>query len=240
VTGAVAVTDSPAPIRSYQRIFKPDRRIYQIDGRRLPVPGGVPLNWLVWAFATLLVILVLSARSLLFTVVAAGVGALLGAESRGWWGALAAGGVVACAVQVCGLLLGWVDWPLRLVVLPALVATAAGQLTPDGRSAHRYLLSRATVRLRAARRSLQRPVTVDGQVDEWAPRVWVAPDQHSPVLYHGRVQGPAQVVFGRQVVLTPRRGRYVARPAAGHRMRDREVRAEVVALAQGQVLEIRP
>ena len=233
------MTDSPAPIRSYQRIFKPDRRIYQVDGRRLPVPGGVPLNWLIWAFGTLVVILVLSSRSLLFTLVAAGVGALLGAGSRGWRGAVAAGAVVACAVQVCGLLLGWVDWPLRLLVLPGLVATAAGQLTPDGRSAHRYLLSRTAVRLRGARRSLERPVMVDGQVADWAPRVWVAPDHHSPVLYHGRIHGPAQVAFGRQVVLTARRGRHVARPAAGHRMRDREVLAEVVQLEAGQVLEIR-
>jgi TcpE family len=234
------VSDSQAPIRSYQRIFKPDRRIYQIDGRRLPVPGGVPLNWLVWAFGTLLAVLVLSSRSLLFTLVAGGVGALLGAGSRGWRGAVAAGAVAACAVQVCGLLLGWVDWPLRLLVLPGLVATAAGQLTPDGRSAHRYLLSRVAVRLRAARRSLERPVTVDGEMADWAPRVWVAPDHYSPVLYHGRVQGPARVVFGREVVLTPRRGRHVARPAAGHRMREREVLAEVVQLERGQVLEIRP
>ena len=31
------------PVRSYQRLFSPDRRIYAIDGRTLPVPGGVPL-----------------------------------------------------------------------------------------------------------------------------------------------------------------------------------------------------
>jgi hypothetical protein len=234
------VGDSPAAIRSYQRIFKPDRRLYQIDGRRLPVPGGVPLNWLVWAFAALVVILVVSSRSLLFTVLGAGIGGLVGAESRGWRGAVAASAIVACGVQACGLLLGWVDWPLRLIVLPSLIATAAGQLSPDGRSAHRYLLSRAMVRLRASRRSLERPVTVDGRVSEWAPMVWVAPDHHCPVLYHGRVHGPARIVFARQMVLTPRRGRYVARPASGHRMREREVRAEVVELCRGQVVEIRP
>lgn len=231
---------SSVPIRSYQRIFKPDRRIYQIDGRRLPVPGGVPLNWLIWAFGTLLMVLVLSSRSLLFTLVAAGIGGLLGGESRGWRGAVTAAAVVGCAVQISGLLLGWVDWPLRLLVLPGLVATAAGQLTPDGRSAHRYLLSRLLVRLRTTRRSLERPVLVDGQVVEWAPRVWVAPDSHWPVLCHGRVHGPAEVAFGRPMVLVRRRGRHVARPAEGHRMRTGEVRAEVVRLLAGQVLEIRP
>ena len=45
------MSDDTHTIRSYQRIFRPDRRIYQIDGRRLPVPGGVPLEWLGWAFA---------------------------------------------------------------------------------------------------------------------------------------------------------------------------------------------
>ena len=42
------------PIRSYQRIFRPERRIYQVEGRTLPVPGGVPLRWLGWATAALL------------------------------------------------------------------------------------------------------------------------------------------------------------------------------------------
>ncbi len=60
------MSDSPAPIRSYQRIFTPDRRIYQIDGRRRPVPGGVPLEWLAWAFAGLVMVLVLGQRSILF------------------------------------------------------------------------------------------------------------------------------------------------------------------------------
>lgn len=234
------MSDSSAPIRSYQRIFKPDRRIYQIDGRRLPVPGGVSLNWLAWAFAALVAVLLLSSRSLLVSLLAGGAGALLGGGYRGWRGALTAGALTVSGVQVCGLVLGWVDWPLRLVILPGLLATAAGQVTPDGRSAQRYLIARAMVRLRVARRSLERPVLVDGQVFEWAPRVWVAPDQHSAVLAHGRVHGPARIVFGRQIVLVRRRGRHVARPAAGHVMRAGEVLAEVVELGDGQVLEIRP
>lgn len=234
------MSDSSAPIRSYQRIFNPDRRIYQIDGRRLPVPGGVRLSWLAWACGALLAVLVLSSRSPAFTIVAAGAAALLGAHWRGVRGAVAAGVLVACTVQVCGLLLGWLAWPLRLLVLPVLVATAAGQLSPDGRSAHSYVISRVGVRLRAARRSLERPMPLDGQVELWAPGVWVSPDHHGAVLRRGRVHGPAQVVFARRVVLIPRRGRYVVRAAAGHRMRRREVAADAVELGKGQVLEIRP
>jgi hypothetical protein len=233
------VSDSPSPVRSYQRIFKPDRRIYQIDGRRLPVPGGVPLAWLGWAAGTLLVVLVLSTRSLLFTAVAAGIGGLLGAE-RGWRGTLVASTCIAATVQLSGVLLGWVDWPLRLLVLPGFVATAAGQLAPDGRSGHRYLFSRIMVRLRAGRRSLGRPVTVDGEEWTWSPRVWFGHDEHHPVLHHGRVHGPARVVFARRVVLTPARGRLVARPAAGRRVREGEMVAMCVDLDEGQVIEVRP
>ena len=74
----------------------------------------------------------------------------------------------------------------------------------------------------------------------WAPQVWVAPDEHSPVLHHGRVRGPARLVFGRPVVVIPARGRLVVRPAEGHRMRAGERRAEVIELSAGQVVEVRP
>ena len=80
------MSDSAHPIRSYQRIFKPDRRVYAIDGRRLPVPGGVPLEWLGWAFGSLVVVLVLSQRSIILAVVTAAVVGLLGASSHGWPG----------------------------------------------------------------------------------------------------------------------------------------------------------
>ncbi|MGN6372370.1 MAG: TcpE family conjugal transfer membrane protein [Solirubrobacteraceae bacterium] len=232
--------DSPHTIRSYQRIFRPDRRIYQIDGRRLPVPGGVPLEWVGWAFAALVVILALSQHSVLLAVVlAAGLG-VTGAGVHGWPGALI--GVVAgfTGTLLAGLVLGWLDWPLRLLITPGAVATLARQASPDGRPAHRYLASLVSLRARAARRSLDRAVGAEGQEWVWAPRVWVAPDEHSPLLHHGRVRGPARLVFARAVVATPGRGRMIVRPAVGHRMRHGEQLCEVVELADGQVVEVRP
>jgi hypothetical protein len=234
------MSDSSQPIRSYQRIFRPDRRIYQIDGRRLPVPGGVPLEWLAWAFGALVLILVFSQRSIVFALVLGAIGALLGASSQGFRGAAFAGAAGFLATLLAGVLLGWLDWPLRLIVAPALVATLAGQASPDGRPAHRYLVSWLSVRLRAARRSLDRSIPADGEAHVWAPCVWVAPDEHSPVLHHGRVRGPARLVFGRPVVVVPGRGRHVVRPAEGHRMRRGERRAEVIELGDGQVVEVRP
>jgi hypothetical protein len=233
------MSDSPHTIRSYQRIFRPDRRIYQIDGRRLPVPGGVPLEWLGWAFAALLAILVLSQRSILLALVLGAIVGLLGASSHGWPGAII--GLVAgfTATLLAGVVLGWLDWPLRLLIAPGMVATLAGQASPDGRPAHRYLVSLAGLRARAARRSLDRAITPDGETQVCAPRVWVAPDEHSPVLHHGRVRGPARLVFARPVVAIPGRGRLIVRHAAGHRVRKGERVCEVIELADGQVVEVR-
>jgi TcpE family len=233
------MSDSSQPIRSYQRIFRPDRRIYQIDGRRLPVPGGVPLEWLAWAFGALVLILVLSQRSLVFALVLGGIAGLLGASSHGFIGAIVAFVVGVAVTLIAGVLLGWLDWPLRLLIAPGMVATLAGQASPDGRPAHRYLALWLSVRLRASRRSLDRTLPADGGVDVWAPRVWVAPDEHSPVLHRGRVRGPARLVFGKPVVVISGRRRFIARPAEGHRVRRGERRAEVIELGEGQVVEVR-
>jgi hypothetical protein len=232
--------DSSHTIRSYQRIFRPDRRIYQIDGRRLPLPGGVPLEWLGWAFAALVAVLALSQRSLLLAIALAGIGGALGASSHGWRGGVVTAATGFLGTLMAGVLLGWLDWPLRLLVTPGLIATLAGQAAPDGRPAHRYLTSWLALQARARRRSLDGAIPADGEVRVWAPRVWVAPDQHSPVLHHGRVKGPARLVFAHAVVAIPGRGRIIVRRAEGHRLRRGERLAEVIELSDGQVLEVRP
>jgi hypothetical protein len=234
------MSDSAHPIRSYQRIFKPDRRVYAIDGRRLPVPGGVPLEWLGWAFCSLIVVLVLSQRSTLFAGVLAVIGGVLGANSRGWAGAAIGALAAFVATLLAGVVLDWLDWPLRLLIAPGMIATLAGQASPDGRPAHRYLTSLVGLRMRAARRSLDGAIPGEGEVHVWAPRVWVAPDEHSPVLHHGRVRGPARLVFAHPVVVVPGRSRFVVRRAEGHRMRSGERRCEVIEVGDGQVVEVRP
>ncbi len=234
------MSDSPQQIRSYQRLFRPERRIYQIDGRRLPVPGGVPLAWLAWAFGALVLILVLAQCSIVFAVAVGAVAGVLGASAKGWAGAALAGVGGFLVTMLAGVLLGWLAWPLRLVIAPAMVATLAGQASSDGRPAHRYLASWLGLRLRPARSSLERTVGVDGVVDVWAPRVWVAPDERAGVLHHGRVRGPARLVFARPVVVVAARGRFVVRPALGHRMRAGERLAEVIVLGDGQLVEVRP
>jgi hypothetical protein len=234
------MSDSSAPIRSYQRIFRPDRRLYQIDGRRLPIPGGVSLEWLGWAFASLVVVLALSQRSMVLALVLAASGALVGASSHGWSGAVMLAIAGFAGSLLVGVVLGWLDWPLRLLVLPALLATVAGHPSSDGRSTHRYLLSWISLQVRAARRSLDRPLVPDGEAQAWAPQVWVAPDHHLPVLQRGRVHGPARLVFGQRVVVIRARGRHVIRAAEGHRLRRGERVAQVIELGEGQIVEVRP
>jgi hypothetical protein len=234
------MSDSAHPVRSYQRIFRPDRRVYAIDGRRIPVPGGVPLEWLCWAFCSLAGVLVLGERSIVLALVAAVVGGAVGAGSHAWAG-LALGALAGFVVTLgAGVVLDWVDWPLRLLVVPGLVATLAGQAGPDGRAAHRYLRSWVALQLRAARRSLDGPLPREVGARDWAPRVWIAGDEHSPVLHHGRVRGPARLVFARPVVVTPGRGRMVVRRSEGHRVRTGQRLAEVIELGEGQVVEVRP
>lgn len=234
------MSDSVHPIRSYQRIFKPDRRVYAIDGRRLPVPGGVPLEWLAWAFSSLIVVLVLSERSILFALVLGGIGGVMGATSHGWPGAVGGAFAAFTGTLLAGVVLDWLDWPLRLLIVPGMVATLAGQASPDGRPAHRYLTSWLGLRLRASRRSLDGGIGVEGEIHAWAPRVWVAPDEHSPALHHGRVRGPARLVFAHPVVAIPARGRFIVRDAGGHRVRPGERLAEVIEVGDGQVVEVRP
>ena len=237
------MADRPSPVRSYQRIFRPDRRIYQVDGRRLPLPGGVPLAWLAWAAGTVVAVVVLDARSVVLALLLGVVAGVVAAGEGGW----RAAGVVACVTVAgalgLGVVLGILDWTLRLVVLPALVATLAGQVTPDGRPAQRYVLSWIAVRLRPARRSLDRPLPAEGRVVLWGPWAWIAPDEHASGLRRGRVRGPADVEFTEPVVVAARRGpgqRYLARPTAERRGRREGQVADAVELGAGRVLEIRP
>jgi hypothetical protein len=216
------LADQRFPVRSYQRVFRPQRRIYQIEGHRLPVPGGVPLRWLGYALAALVLVLVLSGRSL-------GLSVLLGIVAS-WYGlavgdraaAALLGAAVCFACQLLGLVLGSVDWPLRLLVVPALAATLFTQATADGRAAHRYWLSRLSLWLSPARRTLGRPLPPPGECRRRSIRVRVWPDEHAPGLRRGRVRGSALVAFQAAVLVARgrvNRRRLRARPVERARRR---------------------
>jgi hypothetical protein len=236
------VSGSYEPIRSYQRIFRPERRIYQIEGRTLPVPGGVPLRWLAYATATLLFVIAVGSGSAAVTVAAAAVAAATGLNVGGRAAAgLAALGAAGLTV-VGGWALGLLDWPLRLIVIPATVATLATQATPDGRRADRFALSWLSLRLAPMRRSLGRSLPLPGVGQRLDGELWVKPDERQPLLRRGKVSGPAVVFFAIAVVVRRsglRRRRLQVVPA-GRARRTEEVASARLVLADGETLEVRP
>ncbi len=135
-------------------------------------------------------------------------------------------------LPVVGDALGAITAPLRYVVAPLAVAVLGAQVSPDGRSAHRFAAGWLGLRLRARRRSAGRCAPREGERVRWDGVIATSGDEHSPVLRAGRVEGPAIVTFGVPVdVVLDRRGRRTARP-------DGEVAA--VSLAVGERLEVRP
>lgn len=238
------MSEAPQPIRSYQRIFAPERRIYQIEGRALPVPGGVPLRWLAYAVATLLSVLTLGSGSSAVPLVAAAFAALAGLGVGGRGAAALAAVAAFGGTWIAGLALGLLDWPLRLVVVPAAVATFATQATPDGRRADRFALSWLALRLAPVRRSLGRPVPPSGALRLLGGQLWVVPDEREPELRRGRIEGPAMVFFAAPVAVRRaglRRRRLVAR-SVDETPRKRRGVAEVrrLVLTDGERLEVRP
>jgi hypothetical protein len=230
------------PIRSYQRIFRPERRIYQLEGRVLPVPGGVPLRWLGYGTGALVAVLALGTGSMTIALFAALVASLGGLAAGGRNGAALAGGAAFAAFWAGAFALGLLDWPLRLVVVPVGFATMATQATPDGRKADRFAASWLALRLAPRRRSLGRGLPAAGVARREKSSVWVAPDEHCGQLRRGRVRGAATVAFASEIGVRRaglRQRRLLARPPCGNRRRN-ELVTERLALGKGELLEVRP
>lgn len=236
------MSDGAEPIRSYQRIFRPERRIYQLEGRALPVPGGVPLRWLAYATAALVSVLAIGSGSMAVAVLVAIAAAISGLLVGGRASALLAGIGSLAAVWIGGVLLGLLDWPLRLIVIPIAVATLATQATPDGRRADRFAASWLALRLAPPRRSLGRALPPAGVAQIRGGALWVAPDERAPVLRRGRVRGAGTVGFASEVRVRrtgARQRRLIVRQARG-RGRRGELTTTRLAIGEGEVVEVRP
>jgi hypothetical protein len=236
------VSSGHEPIRSYQRIFRPERRIYHLEGRALPVPGGVPLRWLAYATAVLLAVLALgSGSSLVLALIGTGA-AIAGLFAGGRVGAAIAGAAGLGGVWLAGVALGFLDWPLRLIVVPVAVATLATQATPDGRHADRFAVSWLALWLAPCRRSLGRAMPTPGVAQVRDAALWVAPDERAPGLRRARVRGKGTVCFAGGVRVRRaglRQRRLVVRPASAGSRRD-ELTTSRLALSEDEVLEVRP
>lgn len=232
----------PEVVRSYQRVFRPDRRIYAIDGRTLPIPGGIPIRWLTTATIVLIAGMLLAAlKPVVIITTAALVGVGVRRLGRRRAALVAAAGTVVGCVAV-GMMLRSLDWPLRLVVLPAVAATAALQLAPDGRSAHRFLVSWSRVQL-AGRRRLHEPLTpVAEKRGALDARIVIASDHHSPRLQRACITGQATIRLAQPVtVRCGWRGQRTIRPLTAHRHRGGGgVMLDELHLAEGEHVEVRP
>ncbi len=226
-------------IRSYQRIFSPDRRLYAIEGHPLPIPGGVPLRWLGYASSALLAVLVLGSGSPAIAASLARGAAAIGLGVGGWPAAARAAAGGLAGFEVAAALLGLVDWPLRLIVIPAGIATLATQATPDGRRAHRFAVSWLLLRMAPRRRSLARGLPMAaGRGAIFEGGAWIAADEAATPMRRGRVRGPATVRFGAPVEVRRRGGRIRA-SRLGLRARRGAIVEEVEVEAR-QRLEVRP
>lgn len=230
------------PIRSYQRIFRPDRRLHHIEGRALPVPGGVPLRWIGYDAAALLAVLALGTGSVLVYAVVAACAALAGAASGGRDAAALAGAGAFALAWLVGHVLGALDWPIRLVIIPAGVAVVGMQATPDGRPAHRYAAAWLALRLSPRRRSVGRRLPVEDVPRVEDAEVWVAPDETVPVLRRSRIRGEGEIVFAEEV--SARRSRLrqgrISVSMPGERRHAGEVRLRRLGVADGETVEVRP
>lgn len=232
------MTERRAVVRSYQRLFRPDRRIYSIDGRTIPVPGGVPLRWLGHAAAVAIVGLVLAGLHPI-VVLAGGLGSY-------WWAsrigsrreAVALGVLVAAAMAMTGLVIGAVDWPMRLVVLPAILATALTQPSGDGRSALRFVVSCVRTRI-AGRRWLGLPLRETGSSRRLTFTVAARPDRHRPVLGRARVTGPCRINLAEPVLICRQRRVAHMKPVASERRR-RGVMVDSFTVGDGERVEVHP
>lgn len=230
------MTERRAIVRSYQRLFRPDRRIYSIDGRTIPVPGGVPLRWLGHAVAVTLAGLVLAGLHPV-VILAGGLGSC-------WWAArvgsqrdaVALGLLVAAAMTTTGLVIGAVDWPMRVVILPAVAATGLTQPSGDGRSALRFLVSCVRTRI-AGRRWLGLPMRETGTSRRLTFTVVVKPDHHRPVLGRARVTGPCRITLAEPVLICRRRRATHMKPVASERRR-RGVMVDSFTVGDGERVEV--
>jgi hypothetical protein len=238
--------DESAPIRNYQRIFRPDHRIYAIDGRSIPVPGGVPIAWLAYFAATLFAVILLTAGSLFLAVLLTLFAGLYGLYIGNRASAVVAAVAAFLLIPVVGAAIEVLDWPLRFLILPGLVATLGTQLAPDGRKPYRYAANWLTFHLRPHRRSLARAIAPDGAPSApYNPELWVDPDAHCVELRRARVRGPGIVRFRDELAVSHRnRGRrraVIARQlASSQKPRKREILVDSIELEPKQILEVHP
>jgi len=234
-------------LRSYRRVFNIDRRIYSIEGRQVPIPGGIPLRFVGWLLASLLGMLMLRSGSTMVLLLVVVVAGLIGNRRNGWPGATVGAVMGWAGFTVLSFGLSLIGPVVAFFVIPFAFAMFSLTAEPDGRPPHRFALSYIGWQMAPRRTDLQSSVAAVGETRSYrASECYIAPDWRSPVLRAGRFKGEGELTFDRgarvrrvrRMPLVRRSNRYVIRPADS-RLRGSEVVANL-SLAAGEQAEVRP
>ncbi len=230
----------PQTIHSYRRIFRVDKRVYSVQGRQLPFPGGIPLRILGWIAVAEALIVVLYLQSTVFAVIFALVGALAGWRRGRITGVLAGAVVGWASYVVLGFVFHIVPWEVTFVAIPAAIAGVSIRAEPDGRSPHRYAASWITWQLSPRRWSADGSVPAIDSTHTYRPSCPIAPDWRTPRLHRAEIRGPSTVTFRdpmRVRKLGVGRKDLLARPARRTR---RGQTLAIVTLTEGQTMRVLP
>lgn len=231
----------PAPVRSYRRIFRVDRRIYQIEGRQLPLPGGVPLRFFIWFAAAEITVIMLRTGALPFTAMAVAAGALVGRGRAGTVGAVIGAALGWAAFTVASFAIGLLSAPLAFFIVPLGIGVISLQAEPDGRQPHRFVVSWVRWQTTPHRRAAGRAVPAVGARSSYRPECWIAPDFRNPTLRKADVLGPTEVTFRDPIRVTRRRrGATVTAHPPARRGRRAKSTVTTVTVGAGETLKIRP
>jgi hypothetical protein len=154
--------------------------------------------------------------------------------------------VLVSRLPVIGLPLGVVGWQYKFVVLPLAVAVLGTRVTPDGRPAHRYVVSVLGYALRGHRFAGAHTAPLEGEPVPYEVETWVAGDAGTPDLSRARVRGPATVYFRDQMIVDlPTSSRWQRRRRIrpylpGSRASRRQEITDSVAVRPGETVEITP
>ena len=115
-------------------------------------------------------------------------------------------------LPIVGAVVAAVPAPVRLAVIPALIAYALTQLRPDGRPAHWFLL--AWTRQRLAPATLIALAPVRRRPTERVAELLIAPDERDVLYRPGVIEGPAVALL--RLPVEPRaRGKTLELRSAG-------------------------
>ncbi|MBA2523106.1 MAG: hypothetical protein H0V25_07200, partial [Solirubrobacterales bacterium] len=212
----------------------------------MPIPGGIPLRFIGWLFASLLVMVMLRSGSNIVMLLVIVIAGLIGRRRDGWPGA-AVGAVMGWAgFTVLSFALSLIGPIVAFFVIPFALTMFSLTAQPDGRPPHRFALAYIGWQLAPRRTDGHTGVAAVGEMRSFrASECYVAPDFCSPVLRAGIFTGEGEITFDRGARIRRLRRLPLVRPTTRYLVRSADSRlwrSQVVGsltLEQGDQAEVR-